>query len=100
MLTLSQSAVEVVDTLLHRPEVPEDAGLRIHSGGESRLAVEIAPEPEPGDQIIEEGGARVFVESEVAPLLDNAELNAVRDGDQVAFGVAPAAGSSNNGASG
>jgi hypothetical protein len=31
MLTLSPSAVEAVDHLLHRPEVPDDAGLRIRA---------------------------------------------------------------------
>jgi iron-sulfur cluster assembly protein len=101
MLTLSESAVEVVDTLLHRPEVPEEAGLRILPGGESQLAVELASEPVPGDQIIEERGARVFVDSEIAPMLDNAELNAHRDGDQIAFGLTPAAsGNSSNNSSG
>ena len=41
MLTLAPSAVEAVDSLLHRPEVPEDAGLRIRSVGESELTLEI-----------------------------------------------------------
>jgi Fe-S cluster assembly iron-binding protein IscA len=92
MLTLSPSAVEAVDSLLHRPEVPDDAGLRIRSAGEAQLTIEIAPEPAPGDQVIEEGGARVFVESEAAPMLDNVELEARAQGDQVAFGLTPHAG--------
>jgi iron-sulfur cluster assembly protein len=93
MLTLAPSAVEAVDSLLHRPEVPDDAGLRISSAGESRLTLEIAPEPAPGDQVIEEGGARVFVEPEAAPMLENVELEARTQGDQVAFGLTPQAGS-------
>ena len=92
MLTLSPSAVEAVDSLLHSPEVPDDAGLRIRTTGESQLTIELAPEPAPGDQVIEEGGARVFVDSEVAPMLDDAELDARREGDQVAFGLLPASG--------
>ena len=87
MLTLSPSAVEAVDQLLHTPEMPEDAGLRIRPAGETQLTIEVAAEPAPGDQIIEEGGARVFVDSEAAPILDNAELDARTDGDQVAFGL-------------
>lgn len=94
MLTLAQSAVEAVDTLLHNPEVPDDAGLRIDTGGESRFTIEIVSEPAPGDEVIEEGGARVFVDSEAAPMLDDAELHARREGDQVAFGLAPAGGGS------
>jgi iron-sulfur cluster assembly protein len=92
MLTLSPSAVEAVDTLLHSPQVPEDAGLRIRTTGESQLTIEIAPEPAPGDQVIEDGGARVFVDSEVAPMLDDAELDARREGDQIAFGLQPMSG--------
>ncbi|HEY1567748.1 MAG TPA: hypothetical protein VGF68_12055, partial [Solirubrobacteraceae bacterium] len=65
------------------------AGLRIRSAGESELTLEIAPEPAPGDQVIEEGGARVFVESEAVPMLDDAELEARTQGDQVAFGLTP-----------
>jgi Fe-S cluster assembly iron-binding protein IscA len=78
--------VEAVDTLLHSPEVPDDAGLRIGTDGES-LTLGIASGPAPGDQVIEEGGARVFVDSEAAPMLDNAQLEAGRQGDQIAFGL-------------
>jgi Fe-S cluster assembly iron-binding protein IscA len=92
MLTLSRSAVEVVDGLLHRPEMPDDAGLRIRTGGDSQLTIEVASEPAPGDQVIEEGSARVFVDSEVAPMLGDAELDARIEGDQVAFGLLPTGG--------
>ena len=93
MLTLSPSAVEAVDGLLHRPEVPDHAGLRIRSAGESQLTIAIAPEPGPEDQVIEEGGARVFVEPEAVPMVDNVELDAHMEGDQVAFGLTtPGAG--------
>ncbi len=95
MLTLSPSAVEAVDSLLHGPDVPDDAGLRIGTAGESQLTIGIAPEPAPDDQVIEDGGARVFVDSEAAPLLDNVQLDARREGDQVAFGLTPT-GSDNN----
>ena len=98
MLTLSRSAVEAVDILLHMPEMPDDAGLRIRPAGDSQLTVEIASEPAPGDQVIEEGGARVFVDSEAAPMLDNAELDARMEGDQVAFGLTQTGG--HNGSSG
>ena len=97
MLTLSPSAIEAVDNLLHMSEIPDDAGLRIRRTGDSELTIEIAPEPAPGDQVIEEGGARVFVDSEAAPMLDQAQLDARMQGDQVAFGLTPTGG--NNGAS-
>jgi iron-sulfur cluster assembly protein len=90
MLTLSPSAVDAVDSLLHNSDIPDDAGLRIDTAGESQFTIEIAPEPAPGDQVIEEGGARVFVDAQAAPMLDNAELDARRDGNQVAFGLTQA----------
>lgn len=92
MLTLSPSAVEAVDSLLRRSEAPDNGGLRIRTAGESQLTIEIASGPGPGDQVIEEGGARVFVDSDAAPMLDNAELNARTEGDQVAFGLTPTGG--------
>jgi iron-sulfur cluster assembly protein len=92
MLTLSRSAVEAVDTLLQSPDIPDDAGLRIGAAGESQFTLEIAPEPAPGDHVIEDGGARVFLDSEAATMLDNAELDARREGDQVAFGLTQAGG--------
>jgi Fe-S cluster assembly iron-binding protein IscA len=49
--------------------------------------------PEPDDQVIEQGDARVFVDSEAAPMLDHAQLDARRQGDQVAFGLTSAGGS-------
>ena len=96
MLTLSPAAVEAVDHLLHTPEVPDDAGLRISPAGESQLTIEIAAEPAPGDQVIQDGGARVFVDSEAAPFLADAQLDVRTEGDQVAFGLVPTA--SSNGA--
>ncbi|HEX4009531.1 MAG TPA: HesB/YadR/YfhF-family protein [Solirubrobacteraceae bacterium] len=89
MLTLSPSAVEAVDGLLHQPQVPDDAGLRISPAGEAQLTIEIATAPAATDQVIEEGGARVFVDADAAPMLDDAELDARQEGDQVAFGLTP-----------
>ena len=41
--------------------------------------------PAEDDEVIEEHGARVFVESEAASLLDDKLLDATVDHDQVAF---------------
>jgi iron-sulfur cluster assembly protein len=93
MLTLSPSAVDAVGSLLQRTDVPDDAGMRIGAAGESEFTLELVAEPAPEDQVIEQGDARVFVDSEAAPMLDHAQLDARRDGDQVAFGLTPAGGS-------
>jgi Fe-S cluster assembly iron-binding protein IscA len=100
MLTLTPSAVQAVDALLHsNPEIPEDAGLRIAPTSESELSLGIVAAPAPGDQVIEDGGARVFVDEQAAPLVDGAQLDAQAQGDQIAFGLSPQdAGPSTNGA--
>jgi iron-sulfur cluster assembly protein len=92
MLTLTPSAVEAVDTLLQNPSIPDDAGLRIAATDDSHLTVGLAPAPEPGDQVIEEGGARVFVDPGAAPYIDDAQLEARAEGDQIAFGLSPQGG--------
>lgn len=90
MLTLTPSAVQAVDAILHSSDaVPDDAGLRIGTDGDAHLTVELVDEPAPGDAVIEEGGARVFVDPEVSGMLDDAQLEARAEGDQVAFGLAP-----------
>jgi len=58
------------------------------------------PEPAPGDQVIQEAGTRAIVDSEAAPMLDNAELDARREGDQVAFGLTTTAGGNSSPTSG
>jgi len=62
------------------------------SPAEFQFTIEIAPEPVPGDQVIEEGGARVFVDADAASMLDNVELHARREGNQVAFGLTSTGG--------
>jgi iron-sulfur cluster assembly protein len=77
MLTLTDSAVSAIRTLTSQPELPEDTGLRIMAQDEG------------GDQVIEEDGARVFLEANAAAALDDKALDAqVDDEGTVAFTVA------------
>ena len=99
MLTLSPSAVQAVDAILHSSDaVPDAAGLRIGTDGDSHLTVELVAEPAPGDEVIEDGGARVFVDPDVSGMLEDAQLEARPQGDQVAFGLAPQAPGENGSA--
>lgn len=83
MLTISESAAEVIKVVLAGGDSGQDAGLRIASVGESDTAQElqasIAPEPEGGDQIIEQAGVRVFLDEQAASVLDDKTLDAERD---------------------
>jgi len=66
MLILTDKATNVIRSIAERPEYPDTAGLRIaaSSGGE-RLSAAPAESPEIGDQILDNGGARVFLGSTI-----------------------------------
>jgi iron-sulfur cluster assembly protein len=78
MLDLTESATLVIRSIAERPELPEDAGLRVTSGAEESgsLSVAAAPGPDEGDQIVEREGARVLLDPEAAVMLDDKVLDA------------------------
>ena len=80
MLILTDKATNVIRSIAERPEYPDTAGLRIaaSSGGE-RLSAAPAESPEIGDQILDNGGARVFLDADAAERLDDQVLDAVVD---------------------
>ena len=87
MLTLTDQAQTAVRTLTLDPETPENAGLRITPGNEG-LELILVAEPVPGDALIDDGGARVFVEPQTAQLLEEAILDAQIDDGKVNFFLA------------
>ena len=91
MLTLTSGAVQVIRSVTADPQLPPDTGIRIESGadGSDALRLSVAPAPEAGDQVVEEEGARVYLEPVVATMLDDKTLDAQVDpqGD-VAFTIA------------
>jgi Fe-S cluster assembly iron-binding protein IscA len=94
MLTVTENATSVIQQLTDRPELPEGAGLRIASSDDaSSLTVAPAEAPEEGDQVVENGGARVFLETEAAAILDDKVLDATVDEQgRVAFMIGSQAG--------
>lgn len=87
LLTLTDHAQTAVRTLTQDPEAPESAGLRIIPGAEG-LELMLVAEPVPGDVLIDEGGARVFVEPQAAQLLEEQTLDAQVEEGQVNFFLA------------
>ena len=79
LLTLTEHAQTAVRTLTQDPQAPDNAGLRITPGHEG-LELMLVAEPVPGDALIEDGGARVFVEPQAAMLLDEQTLDAQVEG--------------------
>lgn len=89
MLTLTEGAVSAIRGLTSGPELPVETGLRIVAqadGAPFQLA--LADGPAAGDQVVEEDGARVFLEPAAAAILAGKSLDArVTEQGQVAFSV-------------
>lgn len=96
MLTLTSDATDVIGRILEEPSVPDGAGIRIaapaaattgDAAAGSELEVTVAEEPDAGDAVIEEEGARVFVEDTVAEFLADKELDAQVVDERVNFTI-------------
>jgi iron-sulfur cluster assembly protein len=80
MLVLTDKATSVIRSIAERPEYPDSAGLRIAAtSSDERLSATPAENPEAGDQVVENGGARVFLDADAAERLDDQVLDAVLD---------------------
>ena len=90
-LTLTDSAVEAVrEIVASAPDAQESSGMRIVASempdGRASFELSIASVPGEDDEVIEEQGARVFLESNASDLLDDKALDArVGDDRQIAF---------------
>jgi len=89
LLTLTEHAQTAVRTLTQDPEAPEGAGLRITPGNDG-LELILVAEPVPGDALIDDDGAKVYVEPQVAELLDEQTLDARVEDGEVNFFLASA----------
>lgn len=92
MLALTDSAVEAVKNIVSSSdEASETGGLRMvaeQAGMQTNLQLSVVTLPAEDDEVIEEQGARVFLDPEAASLLDDKVLDASVKQDQVAFTIA------------
>jgi iron-sulfur cluster assembly protein len=80
LLTLTDRAAETIRTLTSQPGIPADTGLRMSLQGSDGGALTLSLEgPQPGDTVIEDAGAKVFVQEDVAGLVGDGELDAELD---------------------
>ncbi|WP_435747976.1 Fe-S cluster assembly protein HesB [Nocardioides sp. SYSU DS0663] len=82
MLTLTENASTIVKDITSQPGLPETAGLRITSESPSEqpaFAVTAAERGEPGDQVVEQAGATVYLDEQAATMLDDKILDAAVD---------------------
>ncbi|MDQ2649226.1 MAG: hypothetical protein M3Z03_06705 [Actinomycetota bacterium] len=89
MLLLTENATSAIDALVHQPEVPDGAGLRISLADDSgQLALTMAAFADIDDRVIEDAGARVFLDPGAAEVLDDKVLDAQVAEGSVQFLVA------------
>ena len=90
MLTLTKNATAVISSIVSERDLPDGAGLRIAAVGDTEdpLRLSTAAMPADSDTVIEDEGARVFLEPNAAEILDDKVLDAVVQQGQVQFVVA------------
>ncbi len=91
MLTLTENASTIINGIT--TQLPDANGLRIASAeGSQDFDVAPAAQAEPGDQVVEQAGAKVFLEETAATTLDDKVLDAIVDQNGgVQFSIAPQA---------
>jgi Fe-S cluster assembly iron-binding protein IscA len=91
MLTLTENAADIVKQIADQVPDGEGPGIRItraDEGAEHGLTLTAAPAPEPGDQVVDEAGARIFLDATAASVLDDKVLDAAVEPDgAVTFGL-------------
>ena len=78
MLTLTENASAAVKNIVDQSGSGQDGGLRISQDAVDSPALHVipTPAPQPGDQVVEDSGARVFLEETAAVTLDDKVLDA------------------------
>ena len=92
MLALTDTAVEAVKEIVSSSEeAPEAGGLRLvaeWSGAQTTLQLSVVALPAEDDEVIDEQGARVFLDPVAASMLEDKILDASIDRNQVEFTIA------------
>lgn len=94
VLTLTDTAVEIIRNLTTQPGLPDETGLRIsaHSGNGdgAGFMLALSQGPDLGDEVIEARQVRVFVQPDAAAVLGDKMLDAeVNEQGEIAFLVVP-----------
>ncbi|MEH1053730.1 iron-sulfur cluster biosynthesis family protein [Micromonospora sp. CPCC 206171] len=84
MLKMTDNAVMVIRDLALQQDVAQDGGLRIAADTDAgSLTIELVPEPAQGDQVVDNQGARIFLDPDAAELLEDTSVDAVVDDEGV-----------------
>ena len=80
MLTLTENASKIVQTVSEQITGSTEAGLRISSQDAGKdFAVQAAESPAPGDEVVESAGAKVFLSEDASQALSDKVLDAQMD---------------------
>ena len=93
MLAVTETAATMIRTIVDDSDFDDEAGLRFSvqglEGDTAALGVELAPEPQDGDEQVEAEGAHVFLDTLAAQLLDDKVLDAFTgDNGEIGFSFA------------
>jgi iron-sulfur cluster assembly protein len=101
MLTLTENASTIVKTIVDQSAPGDDSGLRFSQEGANQGALTVAPteSAQPGDAVVEQDGARVYLDEDAAVALGDQVLDAsVDQNGAVQFSIAPSGGAAAAGA--
>jgi iron-sulfur cluster assembly protein len=93
VLTITPEASEAIRGILAASDAPDGSMFRIAPQGQDgtapgpSLAISVIDAPPPDDQIVEGEQVAVCVEPTAAALLDDKELDATVEGEQVNFSI-------------
>ncbi|WP_089157088.1 adhesin [Micromonospora sp. NBS 11-29] len=74
----------VIRDLAAQQDVADAGGLRIAADTDAgSLSIELVPQPVQGDQVVDTQGARIFLDSDAAELLNDTSVDAVVDEEGV-----------------
>lgn len=88
MLTLTETAKAAISGITAQAGLPQNGGIRIAlADGNDEIELSLAPQPEAGDEVIDDDGARVFVQSAASPVLAEHTLDAEESPEGVGFAL-------------
>ncbi|MGD2059982.1 MAG: hypothetical protein PVF87_03885 [Acidimicrobiia bacterium] len=88
MLQVSQRAAVALEAVRSSEEVPESHARLSpsrHPGGDLAIRLEFVAQAEEGDQVAEQAGTEVYVDSDLAEPLSNAVMDVEETGEGLAF---------------
>ncbi|UZN02493.1 adhesin [Cellulomonas sp. S1-8] len=75
MLTLTDNARTAVETLTSRAGLPQDGGLRIAEQETGGFELALVAGPDPDDDVVAQGDARVYVDPRTSQTLAEQQLD-------------------------